>query len=90
MKKKCQSTFTILYILFNIYIGKETLKAHQQQVAIEISRARAALSGPLRRKFSNITFLPFFCMYIDKVYGLFFDKQFYTLIFGVISNYNLL
>ncbi|CAF0918772.1 unnamed protein product [Rotaria sordida] len=28
--------------------GKESLKAHQQQIAIEIGRARVAVSGPLR------------------------------------------
>jgi hypothetical protein len=32
------------------YLDKVNLKDHQQQIASEITRARTALSGPLRRK----------------------------------------
>jgi len=39
-----------LIILFLICIDKENLRSHEQQIALEINRARTALSRPLRRK----------------------------------------
>jgi hypothetical protein len=39
------------------YTGKESLKEHQQQIKVEITRARVALSGPLRRKLTKYQFL---------------------------------
>lgn len=36
--------------ILSISIGKVNLKDHLQQITSEISRARMALSGPLRRR----------------------------------------
>jgi hypothetical protein len=45
----------IFLIFFFKFIDNQSLKVHQQQLASEISRARIALSGPLRRKCKEIS-----------------------------------
>jgi hypothetical protein len=45
-----------------IRIGKDTLKAHQQQIAAEIHRARTAVSNPLRREWIHLPLMDI-CQY---------------------------
>ncbi len=62
--------FCFYFVLFFFkYTGKESLKEHQQQIKVEVTRARVALSGPLRRK---LTKYQFFFLSINFLLKFFF------------------